>query len=293
MLRLLLPTLAGTLLALAATGVRADEPANTAPTWHTDYTRAWEEAKTKGQMLLIFFHGPASDRAAQAFEQKTLSDPAIQKQLSRYVLAKLPLGAQATAGGKPVQLIRHPAFAEMLGRQGVAVVDLKSTGKTHFGQVVFAYPFRPGSYLATSRLGIILDLPAGSLTQRTMIFAVRAHPEKPASTTGSQSPVLAGEAQSHSSHQASIGVQGHHNWDSRFQRINSRLPGGLLAQEVVAESWPGQSLVEAAEDCVHCWRQSPGHWEAVRGRHRLFGYDMKRGGNGIWYATGLFGIFNR
>jgi hypothetical protein len=222
-----------------------------------------------------------------------LADPAIRAKLDGYVLAKLRLNAQTTVHGKPVTVLRHPAFAEMQARQGLAVVDLQSAGAAYFGQVVFAYPFRPGTYLAPARLQIVLELPPGTLTQRTMVFAVRAHPEKPASTSGNLSPVLVGEAQSHSSHQASIGLQGHHNWDYRFQRINARLPGGLLAQEVVAESWPGQSLVEAAEDCVHCWRQSPGHWEAVRGRHRLFGYDMKRGGNGIWYATGLFGIFNR
>lgn len=288
------PTALVAVLALSLSSIaQAQDSEPSGPRWHTDYTAAWEEARTKGQMLLIFFHGPESDRARGAFEQQTLAEPAIQAQLQRYVLAKLPLTAETTVGGQPVAVVRHPAFAEMQGRQGIAMVDLQSKGKAHFGQVVFAYPFRPGTYLASQRLQIILDLPPGTLTQRTMVFAVRAHPEKPASTSGSPSPLLLGEAQSHSTHQASIGVQGHHDWDYRFQRINSSLPGGLLAQEVVAESWPGQSLVEAAEDCVHCWRQSPGHWEAVRGRHRLFGYDMKRGRNGIWYATGLFGIFNR
>ncbi len=84
-------------------------------------------------------------------------------------------------------------------------------------------------------------------------------------------------------------MQGHHSWESRFHRINSKLPSGVVAQEVVAESWPNEGLVEACVDCVHSWRQSPGHWGAVRRRHPLFGYDIKRGRNGIWYATGIFG----
>jgi hypothetical protein len=62
-----------------------------------------------------------------------------------------------------------------------------------------------------------------------------------------------------------------------------------VAQEIVAESWPNESLVEACIDCVDSWRQSPGHWGAVRANHPLFGYDIKRGRNGIWYATGIFG----
>ena len=62
-----------------------------------------------------------------------------------------------------------------------------------------------------------------------------------------------------------------------------------VGAEVVAESWPGQDLVDAAEEAVHSWRQSPGHWSAVRSRQPVFGYDIKRGLNGIWYATGIFG----
>jgi hypothetical protein len=97
------------------------------------------------------------------------------------------------------------------------------------------------------------------------------------------------EAKSHSRYQARIRVQGHHNWGRRFGRISRFLPGGLRAQEVVAESWPRQGLLDAAVDCVASWRQSAGHWSAVRSRQVRFGYDIRRGSNGIWYATGIFG----
>jgi hypothetical protein len=60
------------------------------------------------------------------------------------------------------------------------------------------------------------------------------------------------------------------------------------ASEVVAESWPDQNLIDSCIDCVDSWRHSPGHWRAVRGRHRLFGFDIRRGRNGIWYGTGIF-----
>ena len=58
--------------------------------------------------------------------------------------------------------------------------------------------------------------------------------------------------------------------------------------EVVAESWPNQNLIDSCVDCVHSWRQSPGHWSAVQARQASYGYDIRRGGNGIWYATGIF-----
>jgi hypothetical protein len=135
---------------------------------------------------------------------------------------------------------------------------------------------------------VLLDLPPGTLTQRTMTYAVRTHREHPGSAWGKPLSVLAAETESHAAHQATILVQGHHQWDQRFHRINRRLPRGLVANEVCAESWPGQPLVEAAEECVDCWRQSPGHWDHVRRRHPFFGFDIKRGRNGVWYATGIF-----
>lgn len=126
-------------------------------------------------------------------------------------------------------------------------------------------------------------------TQRALIHAVRTHPDAPARANGTFDPVLAKEAERHSLHQARIQRQGHHNWDRRFRRINAALPDGLTAVEVCAESWPGESLAEAAAECVNSWRQSPGHWAAVSGACPVYGYDMKRGRNGIWYATGIFG----
>ena len=124
-----------------------------------------------------------------------------------------------------------------------------------------------------------------------MVFAVRIHPESPASTASKESPVLADEASAQSRYQAQICVQGHHQWESRFHRIIGRLfgrgtPG--TPKEVVAESWPNQNLIDSCIDCVDSWRQSSGHWAAVRAPHDSYGYDIQRGPNGIWYATGIF-----
>lgn len=139
------------------------------------------------------------------------------------------------------------------------------------------------------QLEIIRNLPPGTPTQQAIIYAIRTHPDAPASTNGTFDPMLAKEAERHSLHQARIQSQGHHNWDRRFRRINAALPAGMTATEVCAESWPGQTLAEAAAECVNSWRQSPGHWAAVSTACPLYGYDMKRGRNGVWYATGIFG----
>jgi hypothetical protein len=257
---------------------------------HTDYQKAMAEATESRKMLFIYFHDPDMTPARRAFETRTLPVLEIQEKLKRYVHLELPTDAVVSIGGKQVKLLEHPSFSEMLGRSGVAIIDLVHERADFYGHVVSTFPFTSGKFYRKEALSIILDLPPGTLTQRTMIYAVRVHPEAPASTQGQFHTELAKEANSHAHYQASIQVQGHHSWDSRFQRINAKLPGNVLAQEVVAESWPNESLVEACVECVDSWRQSPGHWSAVRSRHPLFGYDIKRGRNGIWYATGIFGL---
>lgn len=261
--------------------------------WQTDYARAMAQARSEHRMLLVYFSQGAEDAAAQRFE-KVLQTAAVRSALNPYVCVRVPVDGQVRIGGKSQVLLKHAAFREMLGRPGIAIIDLANAKERYYGQVVSAFPFDPGHCYKAPAMKVMLGLPQGSLTQRTMIFAVRIHPEAPASTQGEFNPVLASEAESHSRRQARIRLQGHHDWESRFHQINARLSGDASGtQEVVAESWPGETLVEAAMECVDSWRHSPGHWSAVRSRHRAFGYDMKRGSNGVWYATGIFARLSR
>ena len=260
--------------------------------WRTDYAEAMKEAKAAKRMMFIYFSAAKANADGQlpadAYETNVLGDATVRAWLARYVAVKLPLDCCVTVKGKPSRLLSHDAFGELNQSAGVAVIDCTNEKSPHYGFVVSVVPFASSLRLGKYETAILLGLPDGSLTQRTMILAVRTHPERPASTSGELHPVLASESASHSIHQASISNQGHHQWDNRFHRINAQMPGGALAQEVVAESWPNQGLVDACVECVSSWRQSPGHWGAVRGRQRFFGYDIKRGGNGIWYATGIF-----
>jgi hypothetical protein len=257
--------------------------------WQTDYAHAWRDAQRQGKMLLLFFFDPAAE-VCRRFQTETLGAAAVSARLEKdYVCARLPLDARADAAKDAPALLQHAAFAEMLGCPGVAVVDFAHAEPELHGYVVSTFPLTATLSYTPEQMGVILDLPPGTLTQRTLIYAVRVHPEHPASTSGALDPHLASEAQSHAECQARMRLQGHHFWETRFRRINALLPAGLMAREVCAESWPRQHLVEAAIECVRCWRCSSGHWEAVRGAHRVYGYDMKLGDNGIWYATGIFG----
>lgn len=257
--------------------------------WHEDYGEAIKKAERERRMLFIYFRNEARDAEQEQFERETLSNVRVRRKLGRFVLARLTRSTEIKVQDQPVKLIDHASFSTMYGRQGIAIVDTTEPQSRNFRQVVSAFPFSPRRRYDARRLGVILDLPRGTLTQRTLVYAVRTHPEAPASTDGALNEMLAEEAESHSQYQADIDNQGHHNWGNRFQRISARLPGGMVAVEVCAESWPGEELVDAAEECVHSWRQSSGHWGAVSARQPFFGYDMKLGSRAVWYATGIFG----
>jgi hypothetical protein len=275
----------------AATADRAKK--NTAyapdPLWMTDYAKAMAKAERQNKMLLIYFCDLCGETACNRFKAETLDHPNVKQKLREYVCLQMPLSAKITVAGKPVTLLEHDAYREMLHRSGIAIVDYRSADPKLRGYVVSTFPITEKLNYTPAQMAVILDLPPGTLTQRTLIYAVRVHPDKPSSTDSEPSPDLLEEARSQSQYQADILRQGHHFWESRFPRIVARLPGGCTAREVCAESWPGENLVEAAIECVRCWRLSGGHWNAVRSPNRVFGYDMQRGGNGVWYATGIFG----
>ncbi len=256
--------------------------------WFNDYQLARNAAERQGKMLLVYFHEADETSERCSFEKETLAHADVRSRLANFVCVRLRLDAQATIDGQTKRVLEDQQFEEMLGQPGLAVVDFAHREAPYYRSVVSTFPRMTGHEYTPERVVTILELPPGTLTQRTMVYAVRVHPERPASTTGQFDVYLAQEAEQHSQYQASIGRQGHHFWSTRFQRIGAQL-GGLSPSEVCAESWPGQRLLESAIECVRCWRTSSGHWRGVSSPHPVYAYDIKRGGNGVWYATGIFG----
>jgi len=265
--------------------IAASLPAPGTVCWHHDYAEAMREGDAGGKLVLLVFADlplrPVFEKAVQELLQDTESRELAQ----RHIFAWLPLDASVDSEQGRTDLISHPAFSELAPQGGVAVIDLTEGDSPQHQQVVSIIPRPERLTLGTVRE--LLRLPLGSLTQRTMTLAVRTHPELPQSAGLRFDRMLADECESHANYQARIGVQGHHDWESRFHRINGRLDN-MLAKEVCAESWPGQSMWDAAVECVRSWRHSPGHWSAVQRSHPIFAYDMKRGNNGVWYGVGIF-----
>jgi hypothetical protein len=260
----------------------------TSPAWHTDYDKATQEAMRQRKDLVVCFYD--GDNVGDLWKNAD-----VQKRLQKFVCLKVP--ASYKYGDQ--RLLDHTAFREMSGKGGIAVIRLADASCPNYQTLISAHPFVASRYRWAPNYGstevcTILDMPAWcSLSQRSMIFAVKVHPERPRSIECECHPALMGHAQRHSITQASMQNQHHANLIAVSSRLQGEAGIGFgSASEVVAESWGnfvgGENVLEAAFSCVDAWRQSPGHWGAVSRTHRVFGYDIAKGANGTWYATGIF-----
>lgn len=219
-----------------------------------EYYPAYRAAKTQQQMLLIDFEsGLDFSRLDASFHEQ-------------HVVCSLPLDYEVESQ----RLIDHPAFRTLEKSPGLVIVDLQNDEL--FGKAVSVLPKR---HCLPGKIKALFDLPAGTLTQRTLIWALRIHPARPQSVWGAAAPHLMGHCSRHSRVQAGANNQ-HHDMSH---------PG---SSEIVAESWPwNKNIVDAAIDIVWSWSQSPGHWGAASQSWGSYGYDMKSNGQ-KWYATGVF-----
>lgn len=219
----------------------------------TDYSKAYRQAKSTQKLLLV--------EVGTAFDFSQVDQAA----LSRHLICRVPVDYILN----DKRLLSYSSLDGLDGKPGIVIIRFGPTK----GWVVSVLPVR---HVNTQHVDALLTLPDASLTQRTLIWAIRVHPERPLSTMGRPGVRLMAHAARHSWIQANRHYQ-HHN-----------LPMGIASSEIVAESWPwNKNIVDAAVDIVWSWRQSPGHWGAAKRRWSYYGYDMKTNGR-KWFATGVF-----
>jgi hypothetical protein len=258
------------------------------PQWHTSYDEAYERAVREKKDLVIYFRG--GDRLDNVFENKD-----VKHRLRDFVGLKVPASYQY----KGKRLLDHDALDDMAGKPGLVVVSLHDPNLPTHNQAISAHPFMSSRYSWVPDYGVreiehILDLPArATLSQRSMIYAIWVHPERPRSIFGIAHAAFLGHAARHSSRQAGMRNQHHANLIATIGRLEGEMNKGLgNGSEVVAESWGsfvgGETVLEASFSCIDAWRHSSGHWGAVSREHTFFGYDIARSTSGTWYATGIF-----
>jgi hypothetical protein len=256
--------------------------------WQTDYDQAAKVALEQKKDLVIAFED-------EPFFETMLNQSELASTIKKFVLLKV--SPNYVHQGK--KLLSQPALAEMMGQSGLAIISMHDAKLGTHREAISVHPRTGSRYhwvpgYGADQVKIILDLPpTATLSQRSMLYALHVHPEAPRSIRGTWQPAFVAHAQRHSHVQANANHQHHANLITAMNSLQAETGIGLSnASEVVAESWGmvvgGENVLEACFSCIDAWRQSSGHWGAVSGFHRYFGYDIARGGNGTWYATGIF-----
>ena len=251
--------------------------------WQTDFLKASMQAKNEKKDLVIHFRKDDTLDGA-------LAAPEVTFRLKKFVCVRLPLDYVY----KGQRMLDREALAPMIKSPGICVVSRHDDHLPYHDQIISAHPLVSSEYrwvpaLGERELAIILDLPDhATLSQRSLIYAITVHPDAPKSVKGLAHPALLNHAEKHSGRQAAQQHQHHADLGQAMHWIGSQVGGISGAAEVVAESWGGEHVLEAAFSCVDAWRHSTGHWGAIKSEHRFFGYDIIQSASGTWYATGIF-----
>jgi len=268
--------------------------------WETNYEDAVRRAKLSSKFLLLYLCADDNteihaDVAAlpvvsgcRKFDTIVLDDSSVRYGLHQYVLLKLPMDTKIVGeDGTPTTIYTLPGFEHLVGHPGLIVLDFAHWDKPYYEEVVGILPFLRGESPTTGQTKTFLELPPGTLTQRTLTYAVRIHPDRPLSANGEPAPIVMQMAAEHALYQAERGVITHQNFGVRSSRCQEVLGSGTPA-EICAQSQPGLGLFEGATACMRAWRNSSAHWSIAKRSQRYYGYDMARGKNGAWYAVGFF-----
>ena len=273
--------------------------------WEFDYEYAMATAKQSSRRLLVYLY--ADDEtgipdalaalpvvaACEKFDTVVLDDDFVRSGLCRYVLLKLPMDAKITdesgdESDDEMSVYSLLGFEHMVGHPGLLVIDFEQRAASYYGEVVGILPFLHGITPTTEQTEIFLELPPGTLTQRTLTYAVRIHPGNPLSADGEPAPAVMQAATDHAEFQAARGILGHYNFGSRSYRVQEAMGESGSPAEICAQTQIGLGLFEGALSAMRAWRNSSGHWSIAKKFHRYYGYDMVRSKNGAWYAVGFF-----
>src|SRR5436190_6371664 len=112
--------------------------------WQQDYREAISAAQASKTFVLIWFFDPEEEDQNTKWEKAVLDQPETLERLRKVNLVKLRLSAtvpSADGKGEPITLLKHAAFEEMLGKLGLAMIDMRDPKSPHFHHVVSVCPF--------------------------------------------------------------------------------------------------------------------------------------------------------
>lgn len=256
--------------------------------WHEDYLSAYQEAITKKSRLLMLFRDRAEPDSVTT-STSGVGAPELQPLLEGFVRVVMPVNFVAPggkAGESPKLLLEHRSFRHLGVRPGIAVVDLTDSTSPTFGRVVSAVHQPENGKYTPEILAEMLKLPAGSVSQRTLLLAVRTSVRNGGVSTLESSPLLNKLAGRNSRLMAYYGKSGSFEQENRQQAVAAVYGEDVELQELVYAADSATSIQEASIQAVQSWLQVPENLDVLSGQIEALGVEMVQSPDSdSWYAT--------
>ncbi|MBI1311588.1 hypothetical protein GC176_09800 [bacterium] len=231
--------------------------AELASDWSTDYVAAYQQAIAERRFLIMLFRNPAGT-PGDGVSLADLPTTADLGRLSETVRVVVPttMPVPGLSSGTASRLLDHRSFRHLQGEAGVAIVDLTRTDSPNFGRVVSAFPGATDRTSIVAALKPAQSLPAGTISQRSLLLALRTSSENSAFADQTFDPQLNDLANRNSRYMAHLDQTGLFEADERRAAVRERFGENARLRELVFATDAATTIQSAASQAVEHWRSS-------------------------------------
>ncbi len=263
--------------------------------WHNDYLAAYVEASQEKRYLLMLFRESIAGGEPLATTD-TVFAPSIRPMLEQFSRVELPLNAampvlsskanDSQNGDLPNLLLKHRSFRHLGMQPGIAIVDLTDPTSTNHARVVSVLRLPGNGQFNDDDLMLALNLPKGSIGQRTLLFAIRSTVPDSSLSMREFSPTLIELAHRNSRYMAQAGQVGSFDEDTRNQRIVQDFGPQAELKELVFATDSETTIREAAFQAVTNWIETSESFDVLDAPVTAMGMDMfQNSESGRWFVT--------
>lgn len=256
--------------------------------WHQDYLAAYQQAIQDKRMLVMLFRDGSNPDSSES-RTSGFGAEELQPLLDNYVRVSLPISAIAPGGSATApstRLIEHRSFRHLRGQAGIAIVDLTDAQGPNYGRVVSALPLPADGRYSPEVLSNLLQLPTGSVGQRSVVLAVRTGVSGENFTSGEPNSQLAQLANRNARLMAQADQAGSYEQAERVTAIRESFGDGINIGELLFATEGTASVQEAAIQAVTKWMQSPEDRRVLTQPSFAYGIELFQSPNSQrWFAT--------
>ena len=259
-------------------------------TWHQDYQTAYQEATQQKRRLLVVFRDTVDPQSINS-PSIGLAGPELTPLLNDFVRLALPADTTIPGQEGGTLLLEHRAFRHLNIQPGIVVVDLTDPESAWYGRVVSALPQPPSGRFSADLIRPLLELPAGTVTHRTLLLALRnANPQSQFQTQDG-SELLNQLADRNCRFMTQYGQAGAFDTAYRHSAIASQFGPGAQVAELTFATDDRQTIQDAAILAVESWVSDADQFRTLNGPANAYGLEMFQApDSGRWFVTLLIVI---